>query len=124
MVSKWFLRAGVLFALAGMGLGIFMAASQDHILAPVHAHINLLGWVTMFLAGLFYALRPERQTRMAVAHLFLSITGLVILTPGLVGVLEGYSWGDPIAGIGSVLTLLAAVLFAFIVFSATANQPN
>jgi hypothetical protein len=122
MVSKWFLRSGVLFALAGMGIGIFMAASHDHTLTPVHAHVNLLGWVTMFLAGLFYALRPECQTKMAIVHLALSVVGLLILTPGLVGALEGYGWGEPLAGIGSVLTLLAALLFATIVFRATATS--
>ena len=48
-----FLLASVT-ALAGMSLGIYMGIAQDHSLMPVHAHLNLIGWVTMFLMGLYY----------------------------------------------------------------------
>ncbi len=37
---------GAAAALCGMGLGIFMGISHDFSLTPVHAHVNLLGWVT------------------------------------------------------------------------------
>jgi hypothetical protein len=36
-----------------MSGGILMAIAQDFTLAPAHAHLNLLGWVTMALYGLF-----------------------------------------------------------------------
>lgn len=36
-----------------MSLWIYMGIAQDHSLTPVHAHLNLLGWVTMFLTGLY-----------------------------------------------------------------------
>ncbi|MDB5522263.1 MAG: hypothetical protein JWM58_26 [Rhizobium sp.] len=119
MISQWFLRFGVLFAIVGMCLGIYMAASHDHTLAPVHAHINLVGWVTMFLAGLYYTVRPDSDGKLARIHLGLAVIGLLILAPGLTGVMLGYlSWGEPLAGIGSVLTLGAMLLFAYIVFTA------
>ena len=35
-------------------LGIAMAMRQDFTLAPAHAHLNLLGWVSMALYGLYY----------------------------------------------------------------------
>jgi hypothetical protein len=37
MISQWFLRFGVLFALAGMSLGIYMGITHDHTLAPGNA---------------------------------------------------------------------------------------
>ena len=52
-------RIAVLFALVGMIVGVYMAASHDHALAPGHAHINLIGWVSLFLIGLFYERRPQ-----------------------------------------------------------------
>jgi cbb3-type cytochrome oxidase subunit 1 len=122
MISQWFLRFGVLFGLSGMGLGIYMAASHDHTLAPVHAHINLVGWVTMFLAGLFYAVRPDCERRLSKVHFTCSLLGLLILAPGLAGVMLGYSWGEPAAAAGSVLTLSAMVVFAFIVFTAPSRH--
>ena len=57
-MSSWYLRLAVLYLIAGVGLGIFMAASHDYVMKPVHAHLNLLGWVTMGLFGLFYRSWP------------------------------------------------------------------
>ena len=51
-------RIAVLFALIGMIVGVYMAASQNHALGQAHAHINLIGWVSLFLIGLFYERRP------------------------------------------------------------------
>lgn len=48
-----FIVAG-LAALGGMALGIVMGIAQDFTLAPSHAHLNLLGWVTMALYGLYH----------------------------------------------------------------------
>ncbi len=41
-------------ALAGMTMGIVMGISQDFTLAPSHAHLNLLGWVSMAIYGLYH----------------------------------------------------------------------
>jgi hypothetical protein len=58
---KWFMRISdfcfVIAALAGLGgmvMGIVMGISQDFTLAPAHAHLNLLGWVTMAIYGLYH----------------------------------------------------------------------
>lgn len=118
MISKWFLRFGVLFAVAGVSLGIYMGATHDHTLAPVHAHINLVGWVTMFLSGLFYAVRPDCEGVMSRVHLGLAVSGLLSLAPGLTGVMLGHPWGEPLAVAGSFLTLGAILTFAFIVCTA------
>ena len=53
-LSNAFLRLAVLFALIGVGIGYYMGATHNFVAAPVHAHVNLLGWVSMFLYGLFY----------------------------------------------------------------------
>ena len=54
-----FLLVAVVAAMIGMGGGIFMAITHDFTLAPAHAHLNLLGWVSMALYGLFYRAFPE-----------------------------------------------------------------
>jgi hypothetical protein len=48
-----FLFAGA-SALTGMAMGFVMGMSQDFTLAPSHAHLNLLGWVTMAIYGLYH----------------------------------------------------------------------
>ncbi len=42
-VGNRFLRLAVLGILVGVSMGIFMAASHNYTLRPVHAHLNLLG---------------------------------------------------------------------------------
>ena len=58
-MSNTFLRLSVLFVVLGVSLGYWMGATHNFIVSPVHAHINLLGWVSMFLYGLFYRVFPE-----------------------------------------------------------------
>ena len=56
--SLSFLSA-VLLAVAGMVWGLVMAVSGDHSTMPAHAHLILLGWVSLFLFGIFYQLHPS-----------------------------------------------------------------
>jgi hypothetical protein len=44
--------------LVGMLAGIAMAIAQNFLLAPAHAHLNLIGGVLLFLFGLYYCLVP------------------------------------------------------------------
>ena len=52
-------RLAVRFALIGIILGVYMASSHNHTLGQAHTHINLIGWVSLFLIGLFYERRPQ-----------------------------------------------------------------
>ncbi len=47
-------RAAVLMVIVGMVWGIVMGIGQDHSTLPAHAHLNLLGWVSLFLFGIYY----------------------------------------------------------------------
>src|SRR5579859_8045731 len=116
MISKWFLRFGVLFALVGMAMGIQMGVSEDFKLAPVHAHINLVGYVTMFLAGLFYRGRAIGESKLAKTHLGLSILGMALLPIGITGRILDAPWAVPVVGSGSLLTLAAMLAFTVAVF--------
>jgi hypothetical protein len=118
MISKLFMCFAVLFALCGMTLGLYMGSNEDFTLAPVHAHINLLGWVTMFLAGLFYHVHPEREGMLARVHFGLSLIGLLIMAPGLAALkLGNMAVGGPATGIGSIIVFAAMILFAYIIFT-------
>ncbi|MBU4039845.1 MAG: hypothetical protein KKG27_08810, partial [Alphaproteobacteria bacterium] len=83
-VSNNFLRLGALSALVGMTLGVWMGANQDFVLRPVHAHINLLGFASMMLFGLFYRAFPAAgRGWLPMAHFVLSVIGFLILMPSL-----------------------------------------
>ena len=51
-IDRKFLLCGFAYAIAGMGLGIYMAASKNHALFIAHAHILLVGFVLSFIYAL------------------------------------------------------------------------
>ncbi|MDB5538576.1 MAG: hypothetical protein JWQ89_303 [Devosia sp.] len=111
----WFIAVGVLFALFGMAWGIQMAISQDHTLAPAHAHNNLIGFVTMVIYGVYYKLVPAAaQTRLALAHFWLALVGALSMGAGIALATTGQ--GEWLAQIASILTILAMAVFVFTVF--------
>ena len=120
-ISNWFLRVGALAGLGGMAIGIGMAAAGDHSQTPLHAHINLVGWVSMLLYGLVYRAMPgAANSALAPWQFGLAVTGLIAMLPGLVFIgMGGHEAGKPFAILGAVLTIAAMVLFVAIVFRAT-----
>jgi hypothetical protein len=119
-VSNNFLRLGALSALVGMTLGVWMGANQDFVLRPVHAHINLLGFASMMLFGLFYRAFPSAgRGWLPMAHFVLSVIGFLILMPSLALMLLGKPLFMP-GMIASEIMLVASIaLFVIIVFKAT-----
>jgi hypothetical protein len=116
-------KLAVLFVIAGMAMGIGMAATQNHAIMPAHAHLNLLGWVSLFLFGIYYERRPELDTsRMALLQVGLWSVGTVILTIAVAAIHLGYTAADPVAGIASLLVLAAMLLFAYFVFRPAASD--
>ena len=117
-LSVHFIRASVLYALAGMALGLHMAASHDHSQLPTHAHLMLFGWVGMTIYAAVYKLWPDASAgllpklHMAVAH-----AALIGLTAGLYIIYNGnIELGDPIAAIASIVLFANMALFAWIVW--------
>ena len=110
-ISIAFFGAAVLYALVGMGLGMFMGASGDHSLSPVHAHINLLGWATLALMGSFYGLAGDRAPiRLAWTNFVVSNLGNLISLPLLAILLKGDQSVIPIMVAGEILLVLGMVL--------------
>jgi len=110
-------QAGVLVAITGMVWGIVMAISRDHSAMPAHAHFNLLGWVSLFLFGVFYRLHPALDVaRSALLQVAIWLIGTVVLTIGVALVHTGHDSGDPIAAVGSLIVLFDMLFFGFLVF--------
>ncbi|NJC40069.1 hypothetical protein GGQ87_000327 [Brevundimonas alba] len=122
-VSNNFLRLGALSALVGMTLGVWMGANQDFVLRPVHAHINLLGFASMMLFGLFYRSFPAAARGwLPMAHFALSVLGFLILMPSLALMLMQKPVFMP-AMIASEIGLVSSMLlFVIIVFMATMKK--
>ncbi len=110
-------KIAVLFALTGMIIGVGMAASHNHALAPAHAHINLIGWVSLFLIGLFYERRPQLDKSAGARWQVIIYTiGAVVVNGSLAALLLGNAGAEPGAAAGSFVVLGAMAWFAWLVF--------
>ena len=105
-----FLLLAALCLVVGMSLGIGMGLAHDFVLAPVHAHLNLVGWATLALFGLAYRGWPElAASPLARLHLALSGSGAVTL-PGGIGLALLHGWAA-LPVLGALLSLAGALIF-------------
>ena len=124
-VSNNFMRLGVLSALVGMSLGVWMGAAENFTLRPVHAHVNLLGFASMMLFGLFYRAVPEAaRGKLPMAHFILSVIGFLILTPALTWMLLGHPEIVPVLAVSEIMLVASMLLFVVIVFRATGRNSS
>jgi len=119
-MSNWFLRIAVLYILIGVSLGIYMGASGDHSMHPVHAHLNLLGWVAMSLFGLFYrAIPAAAESTLAKAHFWIYVPAHFVQMVLLTMLYRGNGAVEPVLGMFSILVGVAFVCFAIVVWRHT-----
>ena len=108
-----FLRLAVVYVLLGVTLGIVMAASHNYTLKPVHAHLNLLGWASMALSGLWYRSAPAAaETRLAKVHFWLHNIGLPIQMITLTMYVNGNSSVEPVLALVSIVVGIGFACFA------------
>lgn len=107
------LKLSVVYLIIGVSMGIAMGASQNFTLRPVHAHVNLLGWTTMALAGLIYSVFPKAgESRLARAHFWLMNLALPVMMVALGLVLFGRMAVVPVLGAAEIVAALGIVTFA------------
>jgi hypothetical protein len=114
MIGSLMMCLSVVVLLVGMLAGIGMGMTQNFVLAPAHAHLNLIGGVLLFLFGLYYRLVPAAgTTTLAKVQGWLHMVGAIVFPAGVAAVLlKGPSVElAPIAG--SLIVLAAMALFAF-----------
>ncbi|MGO4450943.1 hypothetical protein AB4Y96_18665 [Phyllobacterium sp. TAF24] len=117
-VSQLFFKTATVFFLIGILLGLQMGISGDHAAFPAHAHLNLLGWVTSAIFGIYYALNPAKaQGRLPMIQFAVFTIGVIIMIPALYFLNLGNTAMEPLIGIGSFIVLAGVVLFAAVVFS-------
>ena len=111
------LRWAVLYFITGVSLGLYMAASHDYAIAPVHAHVNLIGWVSLSLAALIYKAYPAAAASpLATVHFWLSIIALPVLASMLYLFLRGNTAIEPVLALGSFVIGFAVIALAVNVF--------
>lgn len=112
-----FIKIATVYFLFGVIFGLIMGMQQTFQYVPVHAHLNLLGWASLALAGIIYSVFPKAgSSRLAVVHFWLHNIGLPIMMVGLICVIKGFHQAEAVIGIGATIAALGIVLFAINVF--------
>ncbi len=117
---KAFIRASLLWFAAGIVLGVAIAVEPNWVVyRPAHAHMNVVGFLTMLVFGVGYQLLPRlfghplRSTRLAIAHLYLANLGLAGLVLGFLIRPHGSFDSRWLTGTGGALYALGALLWVW-----------
>ena len=112
-MSARLIKIAVFYLVAGVTMGIVMGITHEFVLAPVHAHINLLGWATLGIIGVIYHAYPAAgETRLATVHFWIHNTALPVFMVGLGFALTGHEAFLPVAIAGAMGVAIGIVVFA------------
>jgi hypothetical protein len=116
------LRMSAVYAFIGAFLGSHMAGAGDYAVRPVHAHILVVGWLSLFAFSSYYrSYEVPKTSKLAMFHVWTAILGSFGLTAGMwlynvkpFPLPETFTMVFYIVG-GSTL-LLSFLLFVFMTF--------
>lgn len=81
--SKILLRLSAFFGFIGAFLGSHMAGAGDYAFRPIHAHILVVGWLSLFAWAVYYKVFNPRINLLAKLHFYTAIIGSIGLTGGM-----------------------------------------
>lgn len=121
--SKILLRVSALFALVGAFIGSHMAGAGGPEFKSVHAHILVVGWLTLFAWALFYKVFYTIRGKLAVFHVYSAIIGAIGLTLGMwLYYVNPIDMGKVVTTVffivGGSIMLISFILFTIIAFMA------
>lgn len=122
-MSRWphaFFAAAGLYILIGTNWGLYMSVTHDFTTSPAHAHLNLLGFVSLSIMGAYYALLGrDTPAWMVKANFVLSNLGVVTMITFLTAIFTGAApapVAGPVVALGGVVVILGfAIFFAAVV---------
>ncbi|MEK3888725.1 cytochrome-c oxidase [Bacillus sp. FSL K6-3431] len=114
-MGRKLIKISVVYFLIGISFGLYMSIFHVFSLATVHVHVNLLGWMSLAIAGILYILFPKlAKTSAAKAHFWLHNLGLPIMMIGIaLAILDVSPVFFPIATIGGVITVIGIYCFGY-----------
>jgi hypothetical protein len=112
-IDTLYIVIGALYLVIGMLLGILIGGRHDMEFAPVHAHINLVGFSAHCVFGLVYKSWPKLKVgALAAVQFWLFVVGSPLFMVGIAITVRG---GPPTLTIlGSLLVILGALVFLLI----------
>lgn len=113
-MDRKFVMTGLAYAIVGLMLGIYMAASKNHGQMVTHAHIMLPGLVVSFIYGVCHKLWLNNVvSTLSKIQFYLHQLGIGVIAVGLFlmyGHFISEETMDPILAVGSTSFFLAMIL--------------
>lgn len=113
-MDRKFVLTGLCYAILGMLLGIYMAASHDHGQLVTHAHIMLVGFVLSFIYGVCHKLwLGNDSSGLSQAQFYVHQLGVIIMSVGLFllyGKFVALETIDPVLAASSFIVLFGVIL--------------
>lgn len=117
---KAFIRASLVWFTAGISLGLAMAIQPAWVVyRPAHAHMNVVGFITMMIFGVGYQLLPRlfghklQSPALAIAHWWLANLGLALMVTGFMLGPHIGPRSAPITATGGSLFTIGAFVFVY-----------
>lgn len=114
MIGVKLIKISVVYFVLGVILGFFMSITMNYSFKGVHAHVNLLGWTSLTLAGIIYFLFPKAgESLSGKIHFWLHNIGLPLMMIGLFMTITGFRQFIVLIPLGGLTVVLAVLVFAF-----------
>ena len=117
---KAFIRSSLLWFAAGIALGVAIVVHPPWVIyRPAHAHMNVVGFLTMLVFGVGYQLLPRlfghplHNVRLAIAHVYLANVGLGGLVLGFLLQPHARSLGRWLGAGGGTLFAIGAIFWVW-----------
>ena len=82
--ARFLIQVSAIYALIGAFIGGHMAGAGSYMFKSTHAHILVVGWLSLFAFGIFYAIfKIPRNSKLAVIHVWSAFIGAFGLTTGM-----------------------------------------
>jgi len=124
-MDRKFILTSLGYAIIGLALGIFMAASKDHGHLVTHAHIMLIGFVVSFIYGLCHKLWLNNiVSKLSLVQFYIHQVGTLGVVIGLFlyyGKFVTLETIDPVLALSSIAVLIGMVLMKVLFIKATKN---
>jgi len=122
-IIVWYLRMSIIYFVMGtlFGVAMFLWPEAAGYYIPVHAHLNLLGFMAMMIYGVGYHIlprfsgRPIYSPQIVKIQFWFANTGLLGMVISWPFVIRGNisQLSEPVLKISALLSFIAVVLFAF-----------
>ncbi len=124
-MDRRFLLTGFIYAIFGLLLGIYMAASKNHGQYVTHAHIMLIGFVLSFVYALCHKLwLTNNSGKLAKIQFTIHQLGALVVLVGLFllyGQILPLATLDPILAIASIAVFIGVLLMTVMLWRDTAS---